>query len=340
VIDDYRSGPGIRTGQSVKDRPLVTELLLAVNVLLWLALEVSGGSTDPEVLLDFGAMSAPRIADGDYWRLFTAMFLHAGATHILFNGLALFIFGRMVEGIFGHSRFAIVYLLAGLFGSVASFTLNSTGVGAGASGAIFGVIGALAAYFVTNREVLGTMGRQNLTGLLVLAGINLLFGFSVPGIDNWAHIGGLGSGFLLGMTLAPSYHYVTPIGPFQIPGSRRIDANSLARRWYVVPVALAFLFGSLGIGLASQPETARSHVLKAERHLETGDYEGAFFEVTEALNIDRSYGEAFLVEGRAHAELGNIDLAKTALGQAFIFARTEKSRNEARSLFVSLSSGR
>lgn len=340
MIDDYRNGPRIRTGQSVKDRPFVTELLLAINVLLWLALEVSGGSTDPEVLLDFGAMSAPLIADGDYWRLFTAMFLHAGATHILFNGLALFIFGRMVEGIYGHSRFAIVYLLAGLFGSVVSFTLNSTGVGAGASGAIFGVIGALAAYFVTNREVLGAMGRQNLTGLLVLAGINLLFGFSVSGIDNWAHLGGLGSGFLLGMTLAPSHHYVTPIGPFQIPGSRRIDANSLTRRWYVVPVALAVLLGSLWIGLASQPETARSLLLSAERSIESGDYERAFDEIAEALNIDRSYGEAYLVLGRAHVELGNIDRAKTALGRAVALARSEKSQNEALSLLVGLSGSR
>ena len=131
MVDDYRIGPRFRFTLSIGGRPVVTEVLLGINVLLWIALELAGGSTDTDVLLDFGAMSAPLIADGEYWRLFTAMFLHAGAMHILFNGLTLFIFGRIVERAYGHVRFALVYLLAGLFGSVASFSLNSTGVGAG-----------------------------------------------------------------------------------------------------------------------------------------------------------------------------------------------------------------
>ena len=264
------------------------------------------------------------------------MFLHAGVMHILFNGLTLFIFGRMVERAFGHARFAVVYLLAGLFGSVASFSLTSTGVGAGASGAIFGVIGALAAYFVANRETMGDMGRQDLTGLMVLVGINLMFGLSVSGIDNWAHIGGLGSGFLLGMALAPSYRQGTPIGPFKIPGGHPVDVNSLARRWYVVPIAVAVLLAALWAGLATQPETAMSHVLEAERLVESGNYEMAFHEISEALNIDRAYGEAYLVLGRAHAELGNVERAQTALGRAFALARSDESRNEALSLLVSL----
>ena len=198
------------------------------------------------------------------------------------------------------------------------------------------MIGALAAYFIANRQTMGDMGRQNLTGLLVLVGINLLFGLSTPGIDNWAHIGGLASGFLLGMALAPSYRQVTPIGAFQIPGGSPVDVNSLARRWYVVPIAVAVLLAALWAGLTTQPETAMSHVLKAERLLDSGNYEMVFYEVREALRIDGSHGDAYLVLGRAHAKLGNINQAKTALGQAFVFARSEDSRNEARALFVSL----
>ena len=336
MVDDYRIGPRFRFTLSVRGRPVVTEVLLGVNVLLWFALELAGGSNNTDVLLDFGAMSAPLISDGEYWRLFTAMFLHAGAMHILFNGLTLFIFGRIVERAYGHVRFALVYLLAGLFGSVASFSLTSTDVGAGASGAIFGVIGALAAYFVANRQTMGEMGRQNLTGLLVLVGINLMFGLSTTGIDNWAHIGGLASGFVLGMALAPSFRQITPIGPFEIPGGRPVDVNSLARRWYVVPIAVAVLLAGLWAGLATQPQTAVSHVLKAERLVESRNYEMAFFEISEALRIDQSYGEAYLVLGRAHAELGNIERAQTALGRAFAFARSEESREEALSLLISL----
>ena len=338
MTDDYGTEPRVRVRPSGADKPRVTYALLAINFLLWVTLEISGGSANAQVLIDFGALSAPLVVDGEYWRLFTAMFLHAGIMHILANSLSLFIFGQIVERTYGHGRFVLVYLLAGLFGSVASLSLNSTAVGVGASGAVFGIVGALAAYFVANRRVMGDLGRQNLMGLLMLVGINVVFGLTSPGIDNWAHMGGLASGFLLGMALGPRYRYVTPIGPFQMPGTRvLLDVNSLARRWYVIPAAVAILVGALWVGLAAQPETALSHVREAERLLNEQEYDAAFSRIAQALETDPLEGEAYLLLGRAYQELGDVRRAQAALGSALRSRLSEDSRQEALSLLVSLS---
>ena len=284
----YYSSRGMGMGGSLPGsnrKPVLTYALIAVNVLIWLAMEFEGrsrgGSENPEVLLQFGAMFGPLIAAGEYWRLFTAMFLHVGVLHLAFNGFGLFIFGRMVEGIYGPIRFAIIYVLAGLFGSVASYLLNSIAIGAGASGAIFGVLGALAAFFLARREELGEAGRQNLMGLLVIAGINLVFGFSQPGIDNWAHMGGLAAGFALGMTLAPNYRLVNDVFGM---GGRFVDVNTIARSFWVVPVAVALLFGATLLGNSRMPD-AQSHIDKAEQHFQEGDVEASLSELRAALEV-------------------------------------------------------
>ena len=268
-------------------RPVVTYALLAINVVVWLAMELAGGSEDPDVLLRFGAMFGPLIASGEYWRLFTAMFLHVGILHLAFNAFGLLIFGRLVEGIYGPVRFALIYVLAGLSGSVASYLLNSISIGAGASGAIFGVLGALAAFFLARREMLGEMGRQNLTGLAVIAAFNLIFGFTQPGIDNWAHMGGLAGGFAIGMALAPNYRRVDDV--FGL-GGRVVDVNSLARSFWVVPVAVVLLFGGTALGNSRMPD-AQSHIESAERHRLNGDREATLRELRAAIEAATRTGD-------------------------------------------------
>jgi hypothetical protein len=108
-----------------------TYILLGLIVAIWLAMTALGGSEDPYVLLAFGAKYNPLIAAGQYWRLLTATFLHIGILHLLFNGYSLYILGSMVESRFGHSRFVILYLLAGVAGSTASF-LGNKALSAGA----------------------------------------------------------------------------------------------------------------------------------------------------------------------------------------------------------------
>lgn len=135
-------------------RAWLTQVILVLNVLLFLLLSAAAqtgfmpallGGADGSTLILFGAKSNLGIKQGEFWRLLTPLFLHIGITHLLFNQYALFSFGKEVESLFGTARFAIIYLLSGLFGSLASFAFVPA-ISAGASGAIFGIIGTLAAF--------------------------------------------------------------------------------------------------------------------------------------------------------------------------------------------------
>lgn len=224
----------------------VTWGLLAVNLAVWALMELSGGSDRTLVLVRFGAMYGPLIAMGEYWRLFTAVFLHAGVLHLLLNCIGLWIIGRLVEGLYGRFRFITMYLIAGLSGSALSYVFNKA-VAVGASGAIFGILGALTAYFLAHRDLMGDMGRQNLTGLAVVVALNLAVGLIIPGIDNWAHLGGLAGGFAVGLALAPRYRYETVVTPFGV-GRRIAGERSPGMRWLIVGVALAAIVGLVRLG--------------------------------------------------------------------------------------------
>ncbi len=189
-------------------REWVTHALIAVNVAIFLWMGIRG--VDPispsgQALLEWGANYTPLTRNGQWWRLFTSMFVHAGLMHIGFNMYALLAFGRTVERIFGHAGYALLYLLAGLAGSAASALVPPFGPSIGASGAIFGVIGALIAFVVRRRKLLPAQVLKPMrNALFVTVVFNLGFGFSVGGIDNAAHLGGLVGGLLAGLVLVPS----------------------------------------------------------------------------------------------------------------------------------------
>lgn len=223
-------------------KPFLTYVLLGLIVIIWLLMEQSGGSQNPQVLVRFGANFGPLILNGETWRLFTSMFLHIGLAHLFFNSYALFIFGLEMERLYGPDRYIIIYILSGLFGSLASFASRGPQVfSAGASGAIFGVIGMNLAYFLLHRETFGRFGRQRVMNTLFIIGINLVFGFTIPGIDNLAHLGGLVSGFVLGYGLAPRYKVVDEytLNP------RVIDTVSLVKRWWIPALAIILLAGGV-----------------------------------------------------------------------------------------------
>ncbi|NQW16432.1 MAG: rhomboid family intramembrane serine protease [Chloroflexi bacterium] len=208
----YQRVPRPQDQGSVIDRIIASQTpatfaLIGINVVVWLLLEVTGGSENIENLLRFGAKFGPKIAEGQYWRLFTPMFLHIGFLHLLTNTFGLLIFGRIVERYFGSINFTLIYLLAGVFGNIFSYAILSAGVGAGASGAVFGIVSAYAAFLYKNRVLAGPMARSSLGGLALIVGANLLFGFAVAGIDNWAHIGGLVSGFIIAFRLVPTVSF-------------------------------------------------------------------------------------------------------------------------------------
>ncbi len=228
-------------------KPLVTYVLLAIIGIVWLLMEfVAGGSTNTEVLVQFGANAGWQIlANGQIWRLFTSMFLHIGLLHLAFNGYALFIFGLEMERLYGPDRFLVIYILSGLFGSLFSFAARGPYVlSAGASGAIFGIIGMNLAYFYTHRENFGQFGRQRMVSTLMIIGVNLVFGFTMPGIDNLAHLGGLLAGAALGYGLAPHYE----VDPYRIP-ARVVDTSSLLKRWWVPGLAAMLLAGGVYLAM-------------------------------------------------------------------------------------------
>lgn len=177
--------------------PYVTYILLGLNILVYFLMNIIGflfRIDQSTLLLYFGAKHNLLIAYGQYWRLFTAMFLHIGILHLFFNSYALYIYGPVVERLFGKSKFAVIYILSGLTGSLFSyiFSLNPS---AGASGAIFGLMGSLLYFRKRKQDV---FKRIFGTRLLMIIFINLFYGLIQPGIDNWGHIGGLIGGYLVG----------------------------------------------------------------------------------------------------------------------------------------------
>lgn len=234
-------------------RPRVVYALLGLIGAAFLAETALGGSTSTRVLVMLGAQVNLLVWEGETWRLLTAMFLHIGVTHLMFNGWALYSLGRDVEMFYGSVRFTILYFVAGLFGGAAYYVLGAATtavtVSAGASGAVFGVIGAELAFWLRNRELFGAFGRQHLLNLGILVMINLFFGFTVPGINNLAHLGGLISGFLLALALAPRYQVVLKWSAF---GPTPQLVNTVSSVVQIAAVALAVILLLAGLGLGDQ----------------------------------------------------------------------------------------
>mgnify|MGYP001622939282 FL=1 len=183
----------------------VTILLIALNILVFLAVETTGSSQDVFHMLNCGASYTPLVRDqGETYRLFTSMFLHFGISHLANNMLVLFVLGSRLERVTGKVRFLIIYLLGGLAGNILSMLMELSSreyaVSAGASGAVFAVMGAMIYVVVRNR---GWLEDLSMRQILVMAIFSLYFGLTSSGVDNAAHIGGMISGLLLAVIL---YH--------------------------------------------------------------------------------------------------------------------------------------
>jgi rhomboid protease GluP len=190
-------------------RTWVTPTLVALNVAVWLLNLASGMSPispRPIDLLMWGGNHLPLTVEQP-WRLLAATFLHGGIIHLAFNMWALWDTGRLAERFYGNLQLALIYLVSGLSGSIASlFFAARTGVSVGASGAIFGVVGCLLAAIFTKAHKLppGLVAAMR-SSMLMFVGYSLFMGFVAGFIDNAAHIGGLAGGFLMGMVLAEKF---------------------------------------------------------------------------------------------------------------------------------------
>ena len=186
-----------------KPEAICTVALIVINIAVFLFLSLFGDTEDAAFLLQHGAMYEPMVTQGhEFYRIFTSMFLHFGISHLVNNMVLLGALGWNLELEIGKIRLLIIYLISGIGGNLLSLyreiATETYAVSAGASGAIFGLMGALFYVVVANR---GRLGRLSGRGMLVMVMLSLYFGLTSSGVDNWAHIGGLISGFVMAVIL-------------------------------------------------------------------------------------------------------------------------------------------
>lgn len=263
-------------------KPFFLYFFLAVNFAMFYLLEVNGGSTSPATLIEFGAKYNPAIMEGEWWRIITSMFLHVGFLHLFMNMLALFYLGMAVERIYGSGRFLIIYFLAGIAGGVTSFIFNVQ-VAAGASGAIFGLFGALL-YFGVNHTKLffRTMGWN----LLFIIGLNIVIGITIPQIDNGAHMGGLVGGFLASAIVS-------------LPRNRKRLISLLAGIIYVAGISAMWL---VGISQQSNSVNPELQLQVSQQYMAEANYQQAYLAADRAIGESDSY-QAELLFYRAYAAI-------------------------------------
>ena len=202
---EFRRGPGRRIAVANAKATSVTKILLGIIVAVYVLEVASGGAGNvvggPSVgrLYDLGGSVGIAVALGQYWRLFTAMFLHAGLLHIAFNAYALWIFGQIVEQELGRARFLAIYLVTGVFASAVSYAFQPDPftVGVGASGAIVGIFGAFVAYNWRRRNT--ALGAARLRSAIMILVLNAVLNVGLAGAIDWrAHVGGLVGGLVAG----------------------------------------------------------------------------------------------------------------------------------------------
>jgi membrane associated rhomboid family serine protease/Flp pilus assembly protein TadD len=227
------AAPWVRRGEA---SITLTQVFFGASVAVFIAMVLaSGPSLDftGQIMIHFGANYGPDTLSGQWWRLVTYMFLHGGLLHIAFNMWCLWDLGALAESLYGRWTFGAIYLITGIGGGLASIAWNPSVLSVGASGAIFGLAGALIASFYLGEFSLPKVAiGGTLRSLLIFAGFNLFFGGVVGGIDNACHIGGLVSGLILGALIAR-------LAP---------DPNALGRRVGILLLMVLVVAGSaLGV---------------------------------------------------------------------------------------------
>ena len=251
--------------------PTVTYLLITANVVVWALLSLYGmlrGVSYDSLIMICGAKENFQILTGEYWRFLTPVFLHANILHLLINSYSLYVVGSTVERIFGRFRFTIIYFLAGICGNIASF-MFSLSPGVGASGAIFGLLGALAYYGVENPVIFKKYFGYNLVATLV---INIVYGFSNVGIDNFAHLGGLAGGFLVA-------------GAVQLEGGFKLTGRRILALWLIILMA----GGGLYYGFNNNRNQGYYHCNLGYIYYSKGLYQTAEDELAKAREV--SHGD-------------------------------------------------
>jgi rhomboid protease GluP len=211
-------------------RTPMTKAFLVINIIIFLLMAFAGGSTNQTTLMAFGVKSNPEIAQGQWWRFITPIFIHIGLLHLLFNSYALWIVGPQVEKLYGSPSFVVLYVLTGIAGVAGSYFYHPYSISAGASGAIFGLFGVLLVFGLRYRKAIPPdFARAVGTGVLPVIVINLIIGFTIPAIDNSAHLSGLLAGAALAVVV-----------PFLKPGTEPNPLFKTAQVALLILAALSF----------------------------------------------------------------------------------------------------
>jgi len=246
------------SGNTVQPRqlprlPIVTVSLIGICVAVFIILTLKGGSQNTLVLLRYGAKDSGLIWEGQYWRLITPIFLHAGLTHLLLNAFSLFQMGGLIELMYGKLRMLVIFMASGFLATMAS-TIASPNISVGASGAIFGLFGALLYFGLRNPAIFRSVFGMRI--YIVLA-INLVMGVVIPNIDSVAHLGGLVGGFVTASGLG-------------LPMERR--PFSLRKRIVFAALAITFFAGCTLFVLNPSEDNWRYHYYSGQSLLIRSNY--------------------------------------------------------------------
>src|SRR5579859_265742 len=285
----------------------LTHVLFGANVAVFLAMALASGSIDNfpgSVAISFGANYGPYTLSGEWWRLATYMFLHGGIWHIVFNMWCLWDLGALCESLYGRWTYATIYLTTGIAAGLASVGWNPGVMSVGASGAIFGLAGALAASYYLGEFSLPSIAiRGTLRSLAFFIGFNVLFGIgynvflggNYGGIDNAAHIGGLISGLMLGALIArfAPQHDARRVGVLGLVALAVLGAGLFVRQWRSGPMRMARAFqeargnpvAQMQLLVRAQPNSAQAHLGLAQLYFNQQQFPQAEAEFKRALEL-------------------------------------------------------
>jgi rhomboid protease GluP len=315
----------------------VTQVFFGANIAVFIAMVLALGASmlsNPlgQDLVNWGANYGPKTVSGEWWRLLTCVFVHAGLLHIAFNMWCLWDLGRLAESLYGHWTFAALYLICGVSASLGSILWNPSVLSVGASGAIFGIVGALiASFYLGEFSLPRTALGGTLRSLLIFTGYNLFFGAVIARTDNAAHIGGLVMGLILGALIARL-----------APGR-----DDVVRRIAVLLVGVAIVGGAVlwlqharaymvhaqnGVGflnegksdqaiaelrktVAQRPDFAPGHAALARAYISKHDYENAAAEMKQAIALRPHDESSYYALGLIYMEQKQPAKAQDAFAQ-------------------------
>jgi len=329
AIQPVMAAPWVQRESSIS----LTKIIFGANVMVFIAMVIaSGPSLDftGQMSVHFGANYGPDTLSGDWWRLLTYMFLHGGPFHIAMNMWCLWNLGALCESLYGRWTYAAIYLITGVGGGLASVAWNPHVLSVGASGAIFGLAGALiASFYLGEFSLSGISIKGTLSSLLFFCGFSLYFGTVSPGIDNACHIGGLVSGLMVGALIAlvaPRHDKPLPRAGVLLFMVLIICGSALGiQRWR----GSEFRFGSamearrnidrmiaeLQKKVQQNPQDASAHYALSHEYFAKGQFDEGENELKRVLELQpqnvkalRDLGAAYLSQAQpkeAHAEFAN-----------------------------------